>query len=97
VALSPPASQKGSVNMAERKRKLATPDAAATKEAPPERPQDVRLRTIVILSFWALIVFVGVPMWWQTTSIHRAQLPLPEMLRWADGQVGEHSNCKTAD
>jgi GPI-anchor transamidase subunit S len=60
---------------------------ATAKRPPPERPQNVRLRTMVIASFWALILFVGLPMWWQTTSIHRAQLPLPEMIRWADGQV----------
>lgn len=77
--------------MAERTEKPPQQEAAARKGSPLERPQDVRLRTIVVLSFWALILFVGVPMWWQTTSIHRAQLPLPEMLRWADGQVNAHS------
>ena len=73
--------------MAETRENQVRQDAATKKDSPPERPQDVQLRTIVVLSFWALIIFVGVPMWWQTTSIHRAQLPLPEMLRWADGQV----------
>lgn len=64
---------------------------AAAKGPPPERPQDVRLRTMVIASFWALIILVGIPMWWQTTSIHRAQLPLLEMSRWADGQVTQQA------
>ena len=71
-------------------------DAVTKKGSPPERPQDVQLRSIVVLSFWALILFVGVPMWWQTTSIHRAQLPLPEMLRWSDGQVQRASANQSA-
>jgi hypothetical protein len=73
--------------MAEKPEEPPHQEAAAKNGSPLERPQDVRLRTVVVMSFWALILFVGVPMWWQTTSIHRAQLPLPEMLRWADGQV----------
>lgn len=73
--------------MNEVKGKDAGAAAPSTKEPPPEGPQDVRLRTTVIMSFWALIVLIGVPMWWQTTSIHRAQLPLPEMIKWAEGQV----------
>ena len=77
--------------MSENQKEHGGAGAAAMKEPPPERPQDVRLRTTVIVSFWALIVFVGLPMWWQTTSIHRAQLPLPEMIKWADGQVTDPS------
>jgi GPI-anchor transamidase subunit S len=60
--------------------------STARKPPPPEKPSDVRRRSWVTLSFW-LIVLLGFPIWWHTTSIHRAQLPLGEMLEWADGKV----------
>jgi GPI-anchor transamidase subunit S len=59
----------------------------AKKEAPPEKPEAIWLRSKVILSFWAVIVFLGLPMWWQTTSIYRARLPIQEMLDWSKGTV----------
>lgn len=59
----------------------------AKKQPPPETPEAVRLRTMVILSFWAVIVFLGLPVWWQTTSIYRARLPIQEMLDWSEGTV----------
>lgn len=60
---------------------------SARKQPPPESAQSVRLRTFVISSFWAVVVLLGLPTWWWTTSIHRARLPLEEMLEWADGKV----------
>lgn len=57
------------------------------KQPPPESAQSVRLRTFVISSFWVVVVLLGLPTWWWTTSIHRARLPLEEMLEWADGKV----------
>lgn len=39
----------------------------------------------VVLSFWAVILFLGLPMWWQTTSIYRAKLPIERMLAWSQG------------
>ncbi|KLU83769.1 hypothetical protein MAPG_02820 [Magnaporthiopsis poae ATCC 64411] len=57
------------------------------KEPPPEKPADARRRTYVVLSFWALILSFGLPIWWHTTSIHRANLPLSDMLDWAEGRV----------
>lgn len=60
---------------------------AAKKQPPPEKPEAVWLRTKVILSFWAVIVFLGLPVWWQTTSIYRARLPIQEMLDWSEGAV----------
>lgn len=57
------------------------------KQPPPESAENVRVRSLVILSFWAIVVFLGIPTWWWTTSIHRAHLPLREMLEWADGKV----------
>ena len=54
---------------------------------PPERPEHTRIRGLVIASFWAIVVLFGIPIWLWTTSIHRAQLPLDDMLVWADGKV----------
>ena len=59
----------------------------APKRPPPERPESIRVRSLVIASFWAVVLFAGFPLWWWTTSIHRAGLPLREMLDWADGKV----------
>lgn len=65
-----------------------TDDAPSTmKEPPPEKPFDVRRRTVVVMSFWLIVILLGVPIWWQTTSIYRANLPLDGMLQWADGKV----------
>ncbi|KAL9126263.1 MAG: hypothetical protein Q9217_004656 [Psora testacea] len=57
------------------------------KHPPPEEPESRRLRAFVILAFWAVVVFLGIPVWLWTTSIHRARLPLEEMLAWADGKA----------
>lgn len=59
----------------------------AKKKPPPEKPEAVWLRKKVILSFWAVVVFLGLPVWWQTTSIYRARLPIQEMLDWSEGTV----------
>ena len=64
-----------------------TPAVPAIKRPPPERPESIRARSIVVLSFWAVVVFLGLPVWLWTTSIHRAHLPMQEMLEWADGKV----------
>ena len=67
--------------------------APAKREPPPEKPEAVSLRTKIVISFWAVIVLLGVPTWWQTTSIYRANLPLQEMVDWADGlvSIAKHS------
>ena len=59
----------------------------AKKEPPPEKPQEIRMRSFVLLSFWAIIIFLGLPIWWRTTTIYRANLPLDQMMDWADGRV----------
>lgn len=56
-------------------------------QPPPEKPSEQRRRTYIILSFWALVLLLGLPIWWKTTSIYRAELPLTDMLSWADGKV----------
>lgn len=57
------------------------------KVPPPEKPSDIRRRTLVILSFWLIVLCLGLPIWWKTTAIPRADLPLHEMMDWADGKV----------
>ncbi|OJI82346.1 hypothetical protein ASPTUDRAFT_934590 [Aspergillus tubingensis CBS 134.48] len=54
---------------------------------PPEKPEAIRTRFKVIAAFWAVIIFLGFPIWWRTTSIYRASLPVPDMIDWADGKT----------
>lgn len=66
----------------------SSPQSTTTpKQAPPETPSESRRRAYVILSFWFIVVALGLPIWWKTTTIYRANLPLESMLRWADGKV----------
>ncbi|EER23004.1 hypothetical protein CPC735_020320 [Coccidioides posadasii C735 delta SOWgp] len=60
--------------------------ASARRTPPPEKPESIRARSLVIAAFWAVIIFLGLPMWWTTTSIYRARLPLDEMTDWAAGK-----------
>lgn len=59
----------------------------ARKQPPPESPEHAIRRIYIILSFWAVVIFLGLPIWWRTTTIYRAKLPLQEMMEWADGKV----------
>ncbi|KAI9834406.1 MAG: hypothetical protein M1819_003017 [Sarea resinae] len=61
--------------------------ANARKTPPPERPESVRIRSYIILSFWAVVICLGLPFWWRTTNVHRAHLPLGEMMDWAEGRA----------
>ncbi|KAI4155080.1 MAG: hypothetical protein LQ340_001237 [Diploschistes diacapsis] len=66
------------------------PNTAATlaiKRPPPEKPESIRARSLVVFTFWTVVVLLGLPVWLWTTSIHRAHLPLQEMLDWADGKA----------
>lgn len=79
----------------------ASPASALTKEAsatttqaqkarsapPPESTESKWLRRAAILSFWAVVVLLGLPVWWKTTAIYRAELPLRDMTDWAEGKV----------
>ncbi|KAG5929884.1 hypothetical protein E4U42_004076 [Claviceps africana] len=60
---------------------------AAPKQPPPEKAGDTSRRSHVILSFWVIVIFLGLPIWWKTTSIYRADLPLERMLQWANGKA----------
>jgi phosphatidylinositol glycan class S len=66
-----------------------TPKAptATSPTAPPETESYRRRRTYIILAFWVIIAFLGLPIWWKTMSIYRANLPLSEMNEWAEGKV----------
>ncbi|KAH7018464.1 phosphatidylinositol-glycan biosynthesis class S protein [Microdochium trichocladiopsis] len=64
---------------------VTTPPATAQKAPPPEKPADILRRTSVILSFWAIVLCLGLPIWWHTTTIHKATLPLAQMSDWANG------------
>ncbi|KAL0929651.1 phosphatidylinositol-glycan biosynthesis class S protein [Colletotrichum truncatum] len=64
-----------------------SPQPQVRKAPPPEKPSDVRRRSFVILSFWAIVLLLGLPIWWMTTSIYRANLPLSGMVQWADGKA----------
>lgn len=66
---------------------VASMPVKAHRQPPPESPKSIKTRGLVILSFWAVVILLGIPVWLWTTSIHRASLPLQEMLDWADGKV----------
>ncbi|KAL9623049.1 MAG: hypothetical protein Q9160_002563 [Pyrenula sp. 1 TL-2023] len=55
------------------------------KTPPPEKAEAIRLRSWVIASFWTVILLLGLPVWWKTTSIYRAELPLQDIASWASG------------
>lgn len=46
---------------------------------PPESPSEARFKSRVVWSFWVIILVLGLPTWWATTSIERASLPLQSM------------------
>jgi phosphatidylinositol glycan class S len=57
------------------------------KSAPPETAEHTLRKRLIIFSFWAIIIFLGLPIWWRTTTVYRASLPLQQMLDWSDGKV----------
>lgn len=58
------------------------------KQPPPESLKDVWTRHYVVLSFWLMVLLLGVPYWWRTTTVYRSELPLQAMNDWAEGRVG---------
>ncbi|PKK52985.1 hypothetical protein CI102_2720 [Trichoderma harzianum] len=65
----------------------SAPAAPSPTLPPPEKPPAVRQRSYVVLSFWLVVLLLGLPIWWKTTAIYRAELPLDRMLKWADGKA----------
>ncbi|KAI1810133.1 phosphatidylinositol-glycan biosynthesis class S protein [Poronia punctata] len=57
------------------------------KLPPPEKPADIFRRSLIVVSFWLLVLLLGIPIWWKTTTIYRANLPLDQMMAWADGKA----------
>ncbi|KAI4106589.1 MAG: hypothetical protein L6R37_002090 [Teloschistes peruensis] len=71
--------------IAQKSTELMAPESR--KQPPAESQESIRVRQLVILSFWTIVIFLGIPIWWWTTSIHRATLPLKEMMNWAEGKA----------
>lgn len=59
----------------------------AKQQPPPETAESIWTRRWVVFSFWAVVIFLGLPVWWKATAIYRADLPLQVMTDWADGKV----------
>ncbi|KAI0881365.1 phosphatidylinositol-glycan biosynthesis class S protein [Annulohypoxylon maeteangense] len=57
------------------------------KPPPPEKAEDIQRRSYIVASFWFVVLFFGLPIWWKTTTIYRADLPLSQMMDWADGRA----------
>lgn len=60
----------------------------ATKEPPLESSHAILTRRFILMSFWFISLCLGLPLWWKTTTVYRASLPLDLMGQWADGKVG---------
>ncbi|KAI1314083.1 phosphatidylinositol-glycan biosynthesis class S protein [Xylaria venustula] len=56
------------------------------KPPPPEQQSHIVRRSIIIASFWLVVLCLGIPIWWRTTTIYRANLPLNQMMDWANGK-----------
>ncbi|GME28515.1 Phosphatidylinositol-glycan biosynthesis class S protein [Neofusicoccum parvum] len=61
--------------------------ASVITPPPPESSASITTRRLVIMSFWAVAILLGLPLWFKTTTIYRADLPLQQMLDWADGKT----------
>ncbi|KAJ4373959.1 GPI transamidase component [Neocucurbitaria cava] len=59
----------------------------SARQPPPETKEGLWLRRLAILSFWVVVVFLGLPVWLKTTAIYRAELPLQDMAGWAEGKA----------
>ena len=45
-----------------------------------------KIRRLIITSFF-IIILLGVPLWWKTTEVYRAQLPFTEIEEWSNWEV----------
>ncbi|ANZ73442.1 BA75_00507T0 [Komagataella pastoris] len=46
---------------------------------PPEPEKERSLRTLIFISVFSVIALIGVPLWFLTTSLYRAELPVEEI------------------
>ncbi|CAH1762302.1 88_t:CDS:2 [Entrophospora sp. SA101] len=44
--------------------------------------QHYKTRRRIIISFW-IVILIGLPFWWKTTEVYRAQLPFTEIEEWS--------------
>lgn len=85
---SPNAADASSASDLTKETSATTPGAIGARTGPPpESEESIWLRRAAILSFWAVVVLLGLPVWWKTTAIYRAELPLQDMTDWAEGKV----------
>lgn len=70
-------------------------NSSETHKPPPEKPSETNRRSYIILSYWLIVLFLGLPIWWKTTAIYRASLPLDGMIQWSEGKVSgiKHGKC----
>jgi phosphatidylinositol glycan class S len=47
-----------------------------------------KIRRLIITSFY-IIILLGLPLWWKTTEVYRAQLPLTEIEEWSNWEVSD--------
>ncbi|KAF3045424.1 GPI transamidase component [Didymella heteroderae] len=85
---SPNAADASSAPEPSKETSIIVPRAAkAHNGPPPESKEGIWLRRAAILSFWAVVVLLGLPVWWKTTAIYRAELPLQDMTDWAESKI----------
>ena len=56
-------------------------------QPPPETREEITTRRWIILTLWAMVALCGLPAWYATTTVPRADLPLEAMNLWAEGHV----------
>lgn len=78
------------VRSEEQPSKKAASQENVAKSPPTETTKEMTTRRLVMLSFWAIVLLVGLPVWWKTTEVYRAGLPLSHMTDWAEGKVRKH-------
>ncbi|KAF1934001.1 uncharacterized protein M421DRAFT_97027 [Didymella exigua CBS 183.55] len=85
---SPNAADASSTAASTKETSATTSGANRARTAPPaESKEGIWLRRAAIFSFWAVVVLLGLPVWWKTTAIYRAELPLQDMTDWAAGKL----------
>lgn len=57
------------------------------KTTPFESPQAISLRRRIIISFWLLILLLGLPLWISTQRVIRSPLPEADINAWSSGQA----------
>ncbi|KAI7831453.1 phosphatidylinositol-glycan biosynthesis class S protein [Gamsiella multidivaricata] len=45
-----------------------------------------RSRRFILFSVWAVVIF-GLPLWWKTTRVYRAELPFEDIEKWNEWKV----------